>query len=104
MGGYNLWVVIPRNLSVMPSRSLKFADFFAGLGGFHLALNRLGHKCVFACEINSELADLYNRNFGIKPKGDLRAIEASNIPKHDVLCAGFPCQPFSKAGEQRGTD
>lgn len=87
----------------MRNPKLRFADFFAGLGGFHLAMDRLGHECVFACEIDSELAATYEKNFGLKPKGDLRSIKASDIPKHDVLCAGFPCQPFSKAGEQLGT-
>jgi DNA (cytosine-5)-methyltransferase 1 len=87
----------------MPSRRLRFVDIFAGLGGFHLALERLGHRCVFACEIDEDLSQLYERNFGLKPSGDLRKILASDIPTHDVLCAGFPCQPFSKAGEQKGT-
>ena len=82
---------------------LRFVDLFAGLGGFHLALRALGHACVFANEIDQNLRDLYFRNFGMKPHGDLRRIKASDIPAHDILCAGFPCQPFSKAGEQLGT-
>lgn len=83
-------------------KPLKFIDLFAGLGGFHLALAELGHKCVFASELDPDLATLYEKNFGILPHGDIRAVELKDIPKHDVLCAGFPCQPFSKAGEQRG--
>lgn len=83
--------------------NLKFADLFAGLGGFHQALEGLGHTCVFASELNSGLADLYEKNFGIRPHGDIReAID--DVPPHDILCAGFPCQPFSKAGEQLGFD
>ena len=82
---------------------LEFIDLFAGLGGFHLALRALGHECVFASEIDEDLCDLYERNFLMQPQGDLRAIAEKDIPAHDVLCAGFPCQPFSKAGEQRGT-
>ncbi|MEX2285375.1 MAG: DNA (cytosine-5-)-methyltransferase [Gemmatimonadota bacterium] len=82
---------------------MKFVDLFAGLGGFHLALRTLGHKCVFASEIDENLRKLYSRNFGLRPQGDLRAIKAADIPPHDILCAGFPCQPFSKAGEQLGT-
>jgi DNA (cytosine-5)-methyltransferase 1 len=82
---------------------LRFVDLFAGLGGFHLALRALGHKCVFASEIDEDLCDLYERNFSMRPNGDLRAINVEEIPTHDVLCAGFPCQPFSKAGEQQGT-
>lgn len=83
---------------------LHFIDLFAGLGGFHQALTRLGHKCVFASELNSGLADLYEKNFGIRPHGDIRQINPKQIPPHDVLCAGFPCQPFSKAGDQKGLD
>ncbi len=76
---------------------MKFIDLFAGLGGFHLALKRLGHKCVFACEKDEELRALYKKNFGIKPKGNIKDVEINDIPAHDILCAGFPCQPFSKA-------
>ena len=82
----------------------RFIDLFAGLGGFHLALKALGHQCVFACEIDEELASLYQRNFHLRPNGDIRSLEISSIPDHDILCAGFPCQPFSKAGGQEGFD
>lgn len=81
---------------------MDFIDLFAGLGGFHLALKGLGHNCVFASEINEELQILYEKNFGIKPVGDIKRISVANIPAHDILCAGFPCQPFSKAGNQKG--
>lgn len=81
---------------------MNFADLFAGLGGFHLALKKLGHKCVFACEINEPLVDLYKKNFRIEAQGDIKKIEPKDIPQHDILCAGFPCQPFSKAGKQKG--
>lgn len=83
---------------------MKFIDLFAGLGGFHLALTNLGHTCVFACEIDKQLISLYEKNFGIKPEGDIRKVVIENIPDHDILCAGFPCQPFSKAGDQKGFD
>ena len=86
----------------MSTGSLRFIDLFAGLGGFHLALKDLGHRCVFACEIDGGLADLYEQNFRIRPAGDIRSLNISTIPDHDILCAGFPCQPFSKAGRQRG--
>lgn len=82
--------------------SLRFIDLFAGLGGFHLALSQLGHTCVFASELNPELAALYERNFGLLPAGDIRKVQLKDIPSHDILCAGFPCQPFSKAGDQKG--
>jgi DNA (cytosine-5)-methyltransferase 1 len=83
---------------------MKFIDLFSGLGGFHLALARSGHKCVFACEIDEHLRALYATNFGINPEGDIRALKIDSIPKHDILCAGFPCQPFSKAGDQKGLE
>lgn len=82
---------------------MRFIDLFAGLGGFHQALERLGHQCVFASELNSSLASLYERNFGILPYGDIREVYTL-VPAHDILCAGFPCQPFSKAGDQLGFD
>lgn len=81
---------------------MRFVDLFAGLGGFHLALHRLGHTCVFACEIDKGLQQLYRMNFGITPQGDIRTIPVTDVPSHDILCAGFPCQPFSKAGGQQG--
>lgn len=81
---------------------MKFVDLFAGLGGFHIALSNLGHECVMASEIDLELARLYRTNFGITPVGDIRSIELRDVPEHDILCAGFPCQPFSKAGGQKG--
>ena len=81
---------------------MKFVDLFAGLGGFHVALRRLGHDCVFASEKDACLQELYSTNFGLKAKGDIRKVPMSQIPRHDILCAGFPCQPFSKAGSQEG--
>ncbi len=81
---------------------MRYIDLFAGLGGFHLALKRLGHTCVFACESNESLRALYKENFGLMPEGDIRVITVEDIPTHDILCAGFPCQPFSKAGDQQG--
>jgi len=81
---------------------MKFIDLFAGLGGFHQALTSSGCECVFACEINSDLAALYEQNYRTKPHGDIRSVAIPSIPGHDVLCAGFPCQPFSKAGGQKG--
>lgn len=82
--------------------NFKFIDLFAGLGGFHVALERLGGECVFAAEWQPHLQDLYVKNFGVRPTGDIRKVEPDSVPDHDVLCAGFPCQPFSKAGEQLG--
>jgi DNA (cytosine-5)-methyltransferase 1 len=80
----------------------KFVDLFSGLGGFHVALRRMGGQAVFAAEWVPDLADLYERNFGLRPAGDITKVSMEDIPDHDVLTAGFPCQPFSKAGEQLG--
>ena len=82
---------------------MRFIDLFAGLGGFRLALERLGHECVFASEIDGGLREVYNRNFPEGPaiEGDIRRSK-DRVPPHDVLCAGFPCQPFSKSGTQAG--
>jgi len=86
----------------MTKKKLKFIDLFAGVGGFHIALEELGHECVFASEKRQNLAELYEKNFGIKVNRDITKIEVAEIPKFDILCAGFPCQPFSKAGKQDG--
>lgn len=88
---------------------MKFIDLFAGLGGFHKALHELGHQCVFASEIDPVLREIYRKNWGteVNIHGDIRKIVKDNIsliPEHDILCAGFPCQPFSKAGKQLGRD
>lgn len=79
-----------------------FVDLFAGIGGFHLAMHELGGKCVFASEWDKDAQITYATNYGIAPKGDITKIKEADIPRHDVLCAGFPCQAFSKAGKQLG--
>lgn len=86
------------------TKQMRFIDLFAGLGGFHLALRNLGHECVFASEVDETLRELYRRNFGMEAVADIREVNVANIPPHDILCAGFPCQPFSKAGDQSGLD
>ncbi|HSY01921.1 MAG TPA: DNA (cytosine-5-)-methyltransferase [Acidobacteriaceae bacterium] len=86
----------------MKLSKFRFVDLFAGLGGFHIALKALGGKCVFAAELQDHLRDLYMINFGIRPQGDITKIKPHDLPDHDILTAGFPCQPFSKAGDQLG--
>ena len=84
---------------------MRFIDLFAGLGGFHKALHELGHECVFASELDLNLRGIYQENWNIEVHGDIKKIveeEIESIPPHDILCAGFPCQPFSKAGKQLG--
>lgn len=82
--------------------SFRFVDLFAGLGGFHLAASRHGGRCVFASEIQPELRTTYAKNFSFIASGDINDVAVKDIPAHDLLCAGFPCQPFSKAGAQQG--
>ena len=89
----------------------RFIDLFAGIGGFHLALHSLGSDCVFASEINTHARLTYEHNHKkISPelfssgnfKGDITDVDYEQIPDFDILCGGFPCQPFSQAGYKRG--
>jgi DNA (cytosine-5)-methyltransferase 1 len=87
--------------------SFKFVDLFAGIGGFHAALSALGGECVMASEIDKSAANIYKSNWGIEPAGDITELANEGgvrVPDHDVLVGGFPCQPFSKSGLQRGMD
>lgn len=79
-------------------RNLRFIDLFAGIGGFRLAFERIGGVCVFASEWDSYAQKTYEANHGHLPHGDITKISEDSIPDHDVLTAGFPCQPFSIAG------
>lgn len=79
-----------------------FIDLFAGLGGFRIALESLGAKCVYSNEWDSSVQKVYARNFGDMPEGDITQVDACDIPDHDILCAGFPCQAFSISGKRRG--
>lgn len=91
-----------RQLRATVMQKFRFVDLFAGLGGFHVALARLGGQCVFAAEWKEHLRELYETNHGLKPEGDITRVHPRDVPDHDLLTAGFPCQPFSKAGEQLG--
>lgn len=82
----------------------RFIDLFCGIGGFHQAMESLGGECVFASDIDEDCRKTYEANYRIKPVGDITKIDAADIPVHDVLCAGFPCQAFSKAGNRLGFD
>ena len=83
-------------------KKFKFIDLFAGIGGFHQAMEQLGGECVFASEIDKYAIESYKENYGIDSDINIRDIDEKDIPQHDVLCAGFPCQTFSKAGKQEG--
>lgn len=80
----------------------KFIDLFAGIGGFRLAFESFGAKCIFSSEWDKDCQEVYFANFGEKPYGDITKISESEIPNHDILCAGFPCQAFSISGKQMG--
>jgi DNA (cytosine-5)-methyltransferase 1 len=88
-------VVRPAAADTLP---FTFIDLFAGIGGFRLGLQRLGGRCVFSCEWDRFSAKTYEAWFGEPPVGDINEVDAGDIPRHDVLAAGFPCQPFSIAG------
>jgi DNA (cytosine-5)-methyltransferase 1 len=89
------------DLSTIPLKN-RFIDLFCGIGGFHQALSSLGYTCVFASDIDSSCQSSYEKNYNIKPVGDINEVVVSDIPPFNILCAGFPCQPFSKAGQQKG--
>ena len=82
----------------------KFIDLFAGIGGVRQSFESNGGKCVFSSEIDAFAKFTYYSNFGVVPFGDITKIDANMIPDHDVLCAGFPCQPFSHIGKREGFD
>ena len=84
--------------------NFNYIDLFAGIGGFHQAMKNLGGKCVLASEIDESAIKTYMKNYGIDSNHDINDIKDEEIPDHDVLCAGFPCQTFSKAGKQMGFD
>lgn len=83
-------------------KGMTFIDLFAGLGGFRLALESLGAKCVYSNEWDKPVQNVYEENFGDLPEGDITQVDEKTIPNHDILCAGFPCQAFSISGKQRG--
>lgn len=98
----------PRGIGTgFPSPAFRFIDLFAGVGGFHAALKAYGGECVYAVEIDRDAAATYRRNWGHDPLGDITLDandEVMNVPAHEVLAAGFPCQPFSKSGFQHGME
>ncbi len=81
---------------------VKVIDLFAGIGGFHLAFHSFGAEIIYACEWDKDAATVYEKNFGIVPTGDITKINENDIPDHDILCAGFPCQAFSISGKRLG--
>lgn len=96
--------LIPFHAPLLPLRGLSFIDLFCGIGGFHCALTGLGARCVLACDIDEKCRAVYEENWGLKPRADIRALRSEDIPDFDILCGGFPCQAFSHAGKQGGFD
>lgn len=80
----------------------RFIDLFAGIGGFRLALESFGAKCVYSNEWDKYAQETYQLNFGEIPEGDITQVDEKSIPDHEILCAGFPCQAFSISGKQKG--
>jgi DNA (cytosine-5)-methyltransferase 1 len=83
-------------------KKFKFIDLFAGIGGMRIPFEEIGGDCVFSSEIDKHAQQTYKDNFNEQPYGDIKEIEAKNIPNHDLLLAGFPCQAFSHAGLKKG--
>jgi DNA (cytosine-5)-methyltransferase 1 len=84
--------------SLAALNKLRFVDLFCGIGGFRIAFERAGCNCVFSCDWDKFSQNTYEANFGERPHGDIHSVAVADIPEFDILCAGFPCQPFSIAG------
>ena len=82
--------------------TFRFVDLFAGIGGIRIPFEELGGDCVFSSEWDKYAQDMYEANFGERPKGDISQISSNEIPDHKILLAGFPCQPFSIIGNGHG--
>lgn len=85
-------------------KNIKFIDLFCGMGSFHYSFKNLNWECVMSCDIDEAVKQTYKENYGIIPYGDITKIEPNCIPTYDILCAGFPCQPFSQCGQHKGFD
>lgn len=79
-------------------RRFRFIDLFCGIGGFRIGFERAGCQCAWSCDKDKFAQQTYEANFGERPHGDIYSVAIRDIPEHDILCAGFPCQPFSIAG------
>jgi len=91
-----------KDVCVSNNNCIKFVDLFCGIGGFRIGLTRMGYECVFSCDIDKGCRDVYNWNFFEIPESDIKDVSAKDVPDHDLLCAGFPCQPFSISGKKKG--
>ena len=97
-----LFTLQEKSWKVKVRPEFTFIDLFAGIGGFRIALEKLGGECLFTSEINDECIRTYAANFGEYPDGNINNVDIKKIKRHDILCAGFPCQPFSISGHKKG--
>lgn len=95
-------IMINKKYTTKKLDKLTFIDLFSGIGGFRLAFEAYGARCVFSSELDERCQEVYEMNFGEQPYGDITEIDEVSIPEHQVLCAGFPCQSFSISGKQNG--
>lgn len=95
---------VPASASACQSPAFTYIELFAGMGGFRVALDKFGGKCVFSSEVDRFCKKNYEENFGDRPAGDICRIPSDKIPHHDLLVGGFPCQPFSSSGSRLGVD
>lgn len=86
---------------IQKETEIKFIDLFCGIGGFHLGMKKFNSKCVWACDIDKHCRNVYHDNFDVKPFEDICNSKTEDIPNHDILFAGFPCQPFSISGKMK---
>src|SRR6185437_12776323 len=97
----NLSMFFRRKMSSLNRIIFSYIDLFCGIGGFHSAAHSLGLHCLLASDIDKEAKKAYTHNYKIVPQGDITTIKTENVPDHDLLCAGFPCQPFSIIGRRQ---
>ncbi len=91
-------VVLREDSKEYRANPLRFIDLFCGIGGFRIGFEKQGAKCVFSSDYDKFSQQSYEANYGEKPHGDINSVAVADIPAHDILCGGFPCQPFSIAG------
>jgi DNA (cytosine-5)-methyltransferase 1 len=89
-------------VSVPNTKGITFIDLFCGIGSFHYSFKKLGWECIMSCDIDKAVKETYKTNYGMIPLGDITEIEPKQVAPYDILCAGFPCQPFSQCGQHKG--
>ena len=92
------------NIVIDMAQDLNYIDLFCGIGGFHQVLNKLGCKCTLACDIDKSCQENYEENYNVKPVKDVRDIMPEELENVDIICGGFPCQPFSNGGNKKTFD